>query len=118
MVFTTLHAGGNSGGSGYKVSGGLHGVGASVVNALSEWLEVKVAVDGKLYEQRYERGNVKTPLTLVSDTDDHGTYVCFKPDKEIFEELVFSCKTLAYHLRETAFLTKGLKINLNDPRKR
>ncbi len=116
VVFTILHAGGKFGGSGYKVSGGLHGVGASVVNALSEWLEVKVAVDGKLYSQRFERGDVKTPLTVIGDTDEHGTYVRFKPDKEIFETVVFSCKTLAHHLRETAFLTKGLKINLRDLR--
>ena len=116
VVFTILHAGGKFGGSGYKVSGGLHGVGASVVNALSEWLEVEVAVDGKLYKQRYERGNVMTPLIESGTTDKHGTYVWFKPDKEIFETTVFSCKTLAYHLRETAFLTKGLKINLKDLR--
>lgn len=116
VVFTILHAGGKFGGSSYKVSGGLHGVGASVVNALSEWLEVKVAVDGKMYSQRYERGKVTTPLTVVGDTDDHGTLVMFKPDAEIFETVVYSCKTLAYHFRETAFLTKGLKINLYDRR--
>lgn len=116
VVFTILHAGGKFGGSSYKVSGGLHGVGASVVNALSEWLEVKVAVDGKMYSQRYERGKVMTPLTVVGDTDDHGTLVMFKPDAEIFENVVYSCKTLAYHFRETAFLTKGLKINLYDRR--
>ena len=116
VVFTILHAGGKFGGSSYKVSGGLRGVGASVVNALSEWLEVKVAVDGKMYSQRYERGKVMTPLTVVGDTDDHGTLVMFKPDAEIFETVVYSCKTLAYHFRETAFLTKGLKINLYDRR--
>lgn len=116
VVFTILHAGGKFGGSSYKVSGGLHGVGASVVNALSEWLEVKVAVDGKMYSQRYERGKVMTPLTVVGDTDDHGTLVMFKPDAEIFETVVYSCKTLAYHFRETTFLTKGLKINLYDRR--
>lgn len=116
VVFTILHAGGKFGGSSYKVSGGLHGVGASVVNALSEWLEVKVAVDGKMYSQRYERGKVMTPLTVIGDTDDHGTLVMFKPDAEIFENVVYSCKTLAYHFRETAFLTKGLKINLYDRR--
>lgn len=116
VVFTILHAGGKFGGSSYKVSGGLHGVGASVVNALSEWLEVKVAVDGKMYSQRYERGKVMTPLMVVGDTDDHGTLVMFKPDAEIFETVVYSCKTLAYHFRETAFLTKGLKINLYDRR--
>ena len=116
VVFTILHAGGKFGGNGYKVSGGLHGVGASVVNALSEWLEVKVAVDGKLYSQRYERGDGKTPLTVIGETSEHGTWVHFKPDAEIFETVVFSCKTLAHHLRETAFLTKGLKINLIDSR--
>ncbi len=116
VVFTILHAGGKFGGSGYKVSGGLHGVGASVVNALSEWLEVKVAVDGKLYSQRYERGDAVTPLTEIGETEEHGTYVHFKPDKEIFETTVFSCRTLVHHLRETAFLTKGLKINLIDSR--
>ncbi len=116
VVFTILHAGGKFGGSGYKVSGGLHGVGASVVNALSEWLTVRVAVDGKLYEQKYERGDVKTPLTVIGETTEHGTYVHFKPDSEIFETTVFSCKTLVHHLRETAFLTKGLRINLIDLR--
>lgn len=116
VVFTILHAGGKFGGSGYKVSGGLHGVGASVVNALSEWLTVRVAVDGKLYEQKYARGNVVSKLTEIGTSDDHGTYVHFKPDDEIFENLVFSCKTLMNHLRETAFLTKGLKINLIDLR--
>ena len=116
VVFTILHAGGKFGGNGYKVSGGLHGVGASVVNALSEWLEVKVFIDGKEHYERFERGDVVTPLTVLGDTTDHGTYVHFKPDHEIFEELVYSCKTLAYHLRETAFLTKGLRIKLNDLR--
>ena len=116
VVFTILHAGGKFGGSGYKVSGGLHGVGASVVNALSEWLEVKVAVDGILYSQRYERGDSVSKLTEIGKTSEHGTYVRFKPDAEIFEETVFSCKTLAHHMRETAFLTKGLKITLTDLR--
>jgi len=116
VVFTILHAGGKFGGTGYKVSGGLHGVGASVVNALSEWLTVKVAVDGKLYEQKYARGNVVSELVEIGATDEHGTYVHFKPDNEIFENLVFSCKTLMNHFRETAFLTKGLKINLIDLR--
>ena len=116
VVFTILHAGGKFGGSGYKVSGGLHGVGASVVNALSEWMTVKIAVDGKLYQQEYSRGNVVSKLTETGATDEHGTYVHFKPDSEIFENLVFSCKTLMNHLRETAFLTKGLKINLIDLR--
>ncbi len=116
VVFTILHAGGKFGGSGYKVSGGLHGVGASVVNALSEWLDVRVFSEGKIYEQKYKRGDVIQPLTVIGDTDEHGTYVHFKPDGEIFETLIFSCSTLVNHLRETAFLTKGLKINLKDLR--
>ena len=116
VVFTILHAGGKFGGSGYKVSGGLHGVGASVVNALSEWLDVRVFSEGKIYEQKYKRGDVIQPLTVIGDTDEHGTYVHFKPDAEIFETLIFSCSTLVNHLRETAFLTKGLKINLKDLR--
>lgn len=116
VVFTILHAGGKFGGSGYKVSGGLHGVGASVVNALSEWLTVSVAVDGKTYKQEYSRGDVVSALSETGTTNEHGTYVHFKPDAEIFENLVFSCKTLMNHLRETAFLTKGLKINLIDLR--
>ncbi len=116
VVFTILHAGGKFGGSGYKVSGGLHGVGASVVNALSEWLDVRVFSEGKIYEQKYKRGDVIQPLTVIGDTDAHGTYVHFKPDGEIFETLIFSCSTLVNHLRETAFLTKGLKINLKDLR--
>ena len=116
VVFTILHAGGKFGGSGYKVSGGLHGVGASVVNALSEWLDVRVFSEGNIYEQKYQRGDVIQPLTVIGDTDEHGTYVHFKPDGEIFENLIFSCSTLVNHLRETAFLTKGLKINLKDLR--
>ena len=116
VVFTILHAGGKFGGSGYKVSGGLHGVGASVVNALSEWLDVRVFSEGKIYEQKYKRGDVIQPLTVIGDTDEHGTYVHFKPDGEIFETLIFSCSTLVNHLRETAFLTKCLKINLKDLR--
>jgi len=116
MVFTVLHAGGKFGGGGYKVSGGLHGVGASVVNALSEWLEVEIHRDGKVHRQRYERGNIATPLQEVGDSDLHGTYVRFKPDSEIFEETVFDFDILATRLRETAFLTKGLKINLTDER--
>ena len=116
VVFTILHAGGKFGGGGYKVSGGLHGVGASVVNALSTWLVVRVHTDGKIYEQRYEKGDVKSPLTVVGETDLHGTYVHFLPDADIFEETVYSYDTLKQRLRETAFLTKGLKINLNDER--
>ena len=118
VVFTILHAGGKFGSGGYKVSGGLHGVGASVVNALSEWLTVRVCADGKIYEQKYARGNVLTKLTVVGETDPEntGTYVHFKPDGEIFEETVFDFDILCQRLRETAFLTKGLKINLTDDR--
>lgn len=116
VVFTILHAGGKFGGGGYKVSGGLHGVGASVVNALSEWLDVRVESDGKIYEQKYSRGNVLTKLTVVGETQNHGTTVTFKPDKEIFDDLIFQFDILKQRLRETAFLTKGLKINLIDER--
>lgn len=118
VVFTILHAGGKFGGGGYKVSGGLHGVGASVVNALSEWLEVKIYQDGKIYQQRYERGKVMYPLKVIGacDLDNHGTEVSFLPDKEIFEETVYDYDTLKIRLRETAFLTKNLKIVLRDDR--
>ena len=118
VVFTILHAGGKFGNGGYKVSGGLHGVGASVVNALSEWLEVKVYKDGNIYEQRYERGKVCYPLKIVGKCSpaEHGTTVTFLPDKEIFEETVFDYDTLKVRLRETAFLTKNLKITLRDIR--
>ena len=116
VVFTILHAGGKFGGGGYKVSGGLHGVGASVVNALSEWLEVTINKDGKMYRQRYERGKVMYPLKVVGDTNKRGTQVVFLPDKEIFEETVFDFDTLRQRLREMAFLTKGIKITLIDKR--
>ena len=118
VVFTILHAGGKFGGGGYKVSGGLHGVGASVVNALSEWLEVKICQDGKIYRQRYERGKVMYPLKVVGECDPsiHGTEVTFYPDGEIFEETEFDYDTLKIRLRETAFLTKNLKIILRDDR--
>ena len=116
VVFTVLHAGGKFGGGGYKVSGGLHGVGASVVNALSEWLEVTVHIDGKKYHQRYERGNVMFPLSETGETNKTGTEVVFLPDKEIFEETVFDFEVLRERLREIAFLTKGLKITLADKR--
>ena len=118
VVFTILHAGGKFGGGGYKVSGGLHGVGASVVNALSEWLEVEVRKEGKIYKQRYERGKTMYPLTVVGDCslEEHGTTVQFLPDKEIFEETVYDFEILKIRLRETAFLTKGLKITLTDDR--
>ena len=118
VVFTILHAGGKFGGGGYKVSGGLHGVGASVVNALSEWLEVEVYHGGKVYKQRYERGKTMYPLKIVGDcpSDKHGTKVTFLPDKTIFEETVYDYDTLKIRLRETAFLTKNLKIILRDDR--
>ena len=116
LVFTTLHAGGKFGGGGYKVSGGLHGVGASVVNALSETLVVNIHQDGKLYEQTYSRGDIITNLKIIGDTGLRGTFVHFKPDSQIFEELVYSFEILKHRLQEIAFLTKGLKINLNDER--
>ena len=118
VVFTILHAGGKFGGGGYKVSGGLHGVGASVVNALSEWLEVTIFNEGKMYRQRYERGKTIYKLKVVGDCepDKTGTMVTFLPDKEIFEETVFDFDTLKQRFREMAFLTKGLKIRLTDER--
>ena len=118
VVFTVLHAGGKFGGGGYKVSGGLHGVGASVVNALSEWLEVEICREGKLYKQRYERGKVMYPLKEVSECDIEktGTKVTFLPDKEIFDETVFDYDTLKQRFREMAFLTKGLRIEIRDER--
>ena len=118
VVFTVLHAGGKFGGGGYKVSGGLHGVGASVVNALSEWLEVEIYKEGKIYKQRYERGKVMYSLQVVGECDyeQTGTKVTFLPDKEIFEETVFDYDTLKQRFREMAFLTKGLKIVLIDER--
>ena len=118
VVFTILHAGGKFGGGGYKVSGGLHGVGASVVNALSTWLEVRVYQDGKIYQQRYERGKVMYPLKVVGecDPDKHGTEVHFLPDPEIFEETVYDFEILRVRLQETAFLTKNLRIVLKDDR--
>ena len=118
VVFTILHAGGKFGGGGYKVSGGLHGVGASVVNALSEWLEVKVFQNGNIYEQRYERGKVMYPLKIVGscDVEKTGTEVHFLPDKEIFEDTVYDYNVLKQRLREMAFLTKNLRITLKDDR--
>ena len=118
VVFTILHAGGKFGGGGYKVSGGLHGVGASVVNALSEWLEVEICQDGKVYHQRYERGKAVKALEVTGTCplEKHGTRVHFLPDKEIFEETVFDYDTLEIRLREAAFLTKNLKIILRDNR--
>ena len=118
VVFTILHAGGKFGGGGYKVSGGLHGVGASVVNALSEWLEVDICRDGKIYHQRYERGKAVQELKVTGGCGpkQHGTTVRFLPDPTIFEETVFDYDTLKIRLRETAFLTKDLKIILRDDR--
>jgi len=118
VVFTILHAGGKFGGGGYKVSGGLHGVGASVVNALSEWLEVEIYNEGKIYKQRYEKGITCYPLKIVGECepDKTGTKITFQPDDTIFEETVYDYDTLKTRLRETAFLTKGLKINLHDKR--
>ena len=116
VVFTILHAGGKFGGGGYKVSGGLHGVGASVVNALSVWLEVDISHEGKIYRQRYERGKVMYPLTVVGETERRGTEVRFLPDPEIFEETVFDFSVLRQRLREMAFLTRNLKIVLTDLR--
>ena len=118
VVFTILHAGGKFGGGGYKVSGGLHGVGASVVNALSNWLEVQIYQDGKIHKQRYERGHVCYPLKVVGECpmEQTGTRVDFMPDDTIFEETVFDFDTLKNRLREMAFLTKGLKIILKDDR--
>lgn len=116
VVFTILHAGGKFGGGGYKVSGGLHGVGASVVNALSEYLEVEVADGEHIYYQKYQRGNKLTDLKIIGDTDKTGTKVHFKPDYEIFEELVYDYDTLLHRLREQAFLNGGVKIHLRDLR--
>ena len=118
VVFTILHAGGKFGGGGYKVSGGLHGVGASVVNALSNWLEVEIFKDGKIYNQRYERGKVMYDLKVIGEcpNDKTGTKVTFLPDDTIFEETVYEYNILKDRLRETAFLTKGLKISLHDMR--
>ncbi len=118
VVFTILHAGGKFGGGGYKVSGGLHGVGASVVNALSEKLEVSVYKEGHIYQMRFERGKVTQPMTIIGDCplDKHGTEVTFTPDKDIFETTIYDYDTLKIRLRETAFLTKNLKIILRDKR--
>lgn len=118
VVFTVLHAGGKFGGSGYKVSGGLHGVGASVVNALSGKLWVRVYRDGKIYQMDFERGKTTAPMRIVGscEPERHGTSVHFQPDPEIFEETVYDFETLKVRLRETAFLTRGLRINLKDKR--
>ena len=120
VVFTVLHAGGKFGGGGYKVSGGLHGVGASVVNALSEWLEVRIFNEGKIYFQRYQRGHAVEALKVIGECDPEksGTQVTFLPDKEIFEETVYDYDILKIRLREMAFLTKGLNIILRDDRQK
>ncbi|MGN1442941.1 MAG: DNA topoisomerase (ATP-hydrolyzing) subunit B [Acutalibacteraceae bacterium] len=117
VVLTVLHAGGKFGGSGYKVSGGLHGVGSSVVNALSEWMEVEVSQNGHVHRQKFARGNIVTDLEIVGDTDKTGTYITFKPDAEIFKETTeYDYETLQRHLRECAFLNAGIKITLTDLR--
>jgi len=117
VVLTVLHAGGKFGGSGYKVSGGLHGVGSSVVNALSEWLEVEVSQDGKVHRQRFARGDIATELEVVGETDQTGTLITFKPDPEVFTETtVFEFEILERRLRESAFLNAGLRITLDDLR--
>ena len=117
VVYTILHAGGKFGGGGYKVSGGLHGVGASVVNALSEWLQVQVHKDGKIYEMRFARGKVTQPMHIVGETEKTGTTVTFQPDPEMFEELEYSYETLHTRLREEAFLNAGLRITIEDDRR-
>ena len=116
VVFTVLHAGGKFGGGGYKVSGGLHGVGASVVNALSEWLTVQVHKDGRIYEMRFSRGNITQEMRVVGDTDRTGTTVTFKPDPEMFDTLEYDYETLHTRMREQAFLNAGLRITITDAR--
>src|SRR5574337_1039788 len=116
VVLTVLHAGGKFEHSAYKVSGGLHGVGVSVVNALSEWLELEIRRDGRVYTQRYERGEPKGDLAAGEKTAKHGTIIRFKPDPAIFEETTLSFETLSNRLRELAFLNRGLKITLEDER--
>jgi len=116
VVHTVLHAGGKFGGNGYTVSGGLHGVGASVVNALSEYLEVEVRRDGNVYYQKYERGKTASSLKIIGNSDTTGTTTTFKPDPEIFEDLVYDYETLLYRFREMAFLNKGVKIIISDDR--
>ena len=116
VVYTILHAGGKFGGGGYKVSGGLHGVGASVVNALSDWLEVEVSNGEGIYKQRYERGKTVTKLERIGDTNKTGTKVTFLPDASIFETLDYELDTLVQRFREMAFLNKGLKLTIEDLR--
>ena len=116
VVYTVLHAGGKFGGGGYKVSGGLHGVGASVVNALSDWLEVSVHKNGKIYQMKFSRGDITQPMTIVGETDHTGTVVRFHPDPEMFEDTVFDYDTLHTRMREQAFLNAGLRISTEDRR--
>ena len=117
VVLTVLHAGGKFGGSGYKVSGGLHGVGSSVVNALSEYMEVEISKNGHIYRQTFERGNITSDLTVIGDTNDSGTFIKFKADPEIFKETtVYDFEILQRRLREQAFLNAGLSITLTDKR--
>ena len=116
VVFTVLHAGGKFGGGGYKVSGGLHGVGASVVNALSEWLTVQVHKDGKIYEMKFSRGNITQEMKVIGETDYTGTTVTFKPDPEMFDTLEYDYETLHTRMREQAFLNAGLRITISDAR--
>ena len=116
VVFTVLHAGGKFGGGGYKVSGGLHGVGASVVNALSEWLEVEVCKDGKIHQMKFSRGEITQPMTIIGDTEEHGTKVTFKPDPEMFDTLEYDYEILHNRMREQAFLNGGVRIEIADRR--
>ena len=116
VVYTVLHAGGKFGGGGYKVSGGLHGVGASVVNALSEWLEVEVAKDGHIYQMKFARGHITQEMRIIGTTDEHGTKVTFKPDPEMFDTLEYDYETLHTRMREQAFLNAGLHITITDAR--
>ena len=116
VVFTVLHAGGKFGGGGYKVSGGLHGVGASVVNALSEWLEVQVHKDGKIHQMKFSRGEITQHKIIIGDTDKNGTTVRFKPDSEMFDDLVYDYEILHTRMREQAFLNGGLTISISDER--
>ena len=116
VVFTVLHAGGKFGGGGYKVSGGLHGVGASVVNAMSEWLIVQVHKNGKIYEMRFSRGHITQEMRIIGDTDRTGTTVRFKPDPEMFEDTVYDYDILHTRMREQAFLNGGLYISTEDKR--
>ena len=116
VVYTVLHAGGKFGGGGYKVSGGLHGVGASVVNALSQWLEVQVRKDGRIYEMKFSRGGITQEMTVLGETTGTGTAVTFKPDPEMFDTLVYDYETLHTRMREQAFLNAGLRITITDAR--